>query len=263
LQRRKVVVDVTATGIPWFAAGLAHCRAVTLAHGPIFLALFVTGLLGSVGHCVGMCGPFVLSQTVARLDRVPAREMREWHRLMGAALVPYHLGRHVTYAALGAVAAGLAGGLIDVSRLQWLPAVLLALAAFFFLGYGLSRLSIRLPWLSQGGSAWWSRLFGRRLKRLFADPTGWRGFTLGVVLGFLPCGLLYGAIAAAAATGEPLAGFFAMAAFAVGTVPALLAVGLAGQLAARQWQTAAVRALPVLMFVNAAVLAALAVRMVA
>jgi len=132
-----------------------------------------------------------------------------------------------------------------------------------FLAYALARLNVRVPWLPAGGASWWPRTVGDRLKPLFAAPTGWRGYALGVALGFLPCGLLYGAIAAAAATGTALAGALAMAAFAAGTVPTLLAVGLGGHLAARRWQAAAARALPILMLVNAAVLAVLAWRMAA
>jgi sulfite exporter TauE/SafE len=54
------------------------------------------------------------------------------------------------------------------------------------------------------------------------------GLALGLLLGFLPCGLLYTALVAAAASGGPLAGGAAMLAFGLGTVPALVATGLAG-----------------------------------
>ncbi|MBY0430344.1 MAG: sulfite exporter TauE/SafE family protein, partial [Rhodospirillales bacterium] len=46
-------------------------------------SLFLTGLVGSLSHCAGMCGPFVLSQVAARLESRPASRMREWHRLTG------------------------------------------------------------------------------------------------------------------------------------------------------------------------------------
>ena len=245
------------------ASGLAQCRAVAVEHGGLLTSLFVAGLLGSASHCVGMCGPFVLGQTVARLESRPAAEMREFHRLAGAALVPYHLGRMTTYAGLGAVAAALAGGIIDITGLRWLSAALLALAALFFLGYAVSRLRVHVPWLSSGGETWWSRRIGRRIRPLFDRPVGLRGYVLGVALGFLPCGLLYGALAAAAAGGGALAGGLAMVAFAAGTVPALVAVGLAGHVAGRHWQGVVARATPVLMMINAAALSYLAWRVVA
>ncbi|HZX85481.1 MAG TPA: sulfite exporter TauE/SafE family protein, partial [Reyranella sp.] len=59
-------------------------------------------------------------------------------------------------------------------------------------------------------------------------------YGLGVVLGFLPCGLLYGALAAAGGTGSPTDGALAMAAFALGTMPALIATGWGGLLVRRR-----------------------------
>jgi len=255
-------VDQDILLINLLASGLAHCRAVVVEHGGLMSSLFVAGLVGSAGHCVGMCGPFVLAQSVSRLEASPAAEMREFHRLAGGALVPYHLGRMTTYAGLGAAAGALAGGVIDLTGLRWLSAVLLCLAALFFLGYAVRRLGGLLPWLSVGGEGWWSRTIGEAAKPLFGRPVGVRGYALGVALGFLPCGLLYGAIAAAAARGGALTGALAMIAFALGTVPALVAVGLAGHVAGRQWQFLAAWVTPVLLAANAAALSYLAWRMI-
>ncbi len=251
-------------------AGLAHCRAVAVEHGGLLISLFAAGLLGSLTHCVGMCGPFVLAQTVSRLEARPAAQMREMHRLAGAALVPYHLGRATTYAALGAAAAALAAGTIHVTGLRWVSAALLILAALFFLGYGLRAVG--------GRWAGWQRLrllpgdvginpLTRRLHRfvgpLFARPVSWRGYLLGVSLGFLPCGLLYGGLAAAAASGQPLAGALAMLAFTAGTIPALIAVGIAGHVAGQRFRGAALRLMPALMLANAVALSYLAWRTIA
>ncbi|MBL8666809.1 MAG: sulfite exporter TauE/SafE family protein [Rhodospirillales bacterium] len=245
-------------------AGIAHCRAVAVEHGGLLASLFVAGLLGSVTHCVGMCGPFVLAQAVARLEATPVARMSEMRRLAGAALLPYHLGRATTYAALGAAAAALAAGTISTTGLRWLSPALLAAAALLFLGYALAHLGwLRLSWLrgsAGGGETAWSRTVGRIARPLFANPVGWRGYLLGVALGFLPCGLLYGALAAAAASGQPLAGAFAMLVFTAGTVPALLAVGLAGHLAGQRFREAALQLAPALMLVNAATLSYLAWR---
>ncbi len=227
------------------------------------MSLFAAGLVGSATHCVGMCGPLVLGQTVARLEATPAREMREIHRLAGAALVPYHLGRMTTYMALGAAAAALAGGVIDASGLRWLSAGLLTVAALLFLGYAVQRLGMALPWLAQGGGGWWSRHVGRRVRPLFARPTGLRGYALGLALGFLPCGLLYGAVVAAAASGDAAAGAMAMIAFAAGTIPALIGVGWAGHVAGQRWQGATARVTPVLLMFNAGALTYMAWRIVA
>lgn len=250
-------------------AGLAHCRAVTMESGGLLTSLFAAGLLGSLTHCAGMCGPFVLAQTVSRLEARPAAQMREMHRLAGAALLPYHLGRATTYSALGAVAAALAAGTIRVTGLQWLSAALLVVAALFFLGYALRALGgrwagwrrPRLP--GDIGAGPLTHRLHRLVRPLFARPVGWRGYLLGISLGFLPCGLLYGSLAAAAASGQPLAGALAMLAFTAGTIPALLAVGIAGHVAGQRLRGAALRLMPALMLANAAALSYLAWRTIA
>jgi sulfite exporter TauE/SafE len=78
----------------------------------------------------------------------------------------------------------------------------------------------------------------------------------------LPCGFLYGALAAAAGTGSAAAGALALASFALGTVPALLLVGFAGAMAARRAKAAVGRIVPGLLLFNAAVLLWLAWRAV-
>ena len=250
------------------AGGLAHCRAVAIEHGNLLASLFLAGLIGSATHCTGMCGPFVLSQTMARLEAIGATEMREFHRLQGAALVPYHLGRATTYALLGAVLAALAGGVVDLAELRAFSAALLALAALFFAGYGLRALDIHIPWLGttwlgSGGAGWWTRSLDPMVRPLFRRPVGWRGYLLGLALGFLPCGLLYGALAAAAAAGDAVGGALAMLAFTLGTLPALVVIGLAGHVVSSQWRGATARAMPVLMILNAAVLSYFAWTMLA
>ena len=69
-------------------------------------------------------------------------------------------------------------------------------------------------------------------------PALLRGYLLGVLLGFLPCGLLYGALFAAASSGSVIAGALIMAAFAGGTAPALGVLAATGHVAARRWPLA-------------------------
>lgn len=238
---------------------LAHrCGAVLDGGGGLPLALFLAGLAGGVSHCAGMCGPFVLSQVGARLEAVGAAEMREWHRLAGGALIPYHLGRAATYSALGAAAAGLGGGLTRAAGLGRLSAVLLLGAALFMLVMAVPALKNWWGGAAAGGEGWWSRRLGRLASPLFARPAGWRGFLLGLLLGFLPCGLVWGALTAAAAAGTAAAGGLAMLAFSAGTLPSLLAIGLAGQLAGRRWRLQLLRYAPFLLIFNAGVLVLLA-----
>ena len=179
------------------------------------------GLLGGFGHCVGMCSPFVLF--VSRRYAPPgggrsaALAAQSW----------YTAGRVVTYAMLGAAAGALggvvelAGGLIGLQRAASLVAggvpVIWALVA----------LSDLVPRLDTGGNLF-SRVAGALKGRVPGHP-----FAIGLFLGFLPCGLLYSALIAAAARSGALEGAAALALFGLGTAPALLGVSVADELLAR------------------------------
>ena len=250
-------------------AGIAQCSAAIDGSQGLLLALFMAGFAGGVSHCVGMCGPFVISQVQARLQAMPAATMNEFKRMSGGALIPYHLGRATSYMALGAVGAVATAQLAEIEALHWVAAALLAGAALFFIGYALRGLGITLPKMRAGmrggeassGEGTLARAWGRTIKPLFRHPTGFRGYALGVALGFLPCGLLYGALAAAAAGGDWLIAVFAMAAFWLGTVPALVGVGMAGGTILGRWPDLARQIAPVLLLVNGAFLLYLVVGM--
>ncbi|MCC7271682.1 MAG: sulfite exporter TauE/SafE family protein [Alphaproteobacteria bacterium] len=229
---------------------------------PLWLAavMFLTGLLGGVTHCAAMCGPFVLAQVSAGLEGA-GPEYGTIRRLAGAALLPYHLGRFTTYVLLGALGGALSGRAVVGTGSPWLTAGLLAVAALAFIAWSVepfARLRLRTGWTARAASR-----FAGPLAPLLGRPTGARSYTLGVVLGLLPCGLLYGALAAAAGSGSALVGGVAMAAFVVGTVPALVGVGYAGSLFGRRWAAWAHIAAPAIMLANAVALLWLAWRQIA
>lgn len=238
-----------------------HLMAMPQATGSaLYGAMFLAGLVGSLTHCAGMCGPFVLTQVGAELETVSAAKMTEWTRLRGALLIPYHLGRFTTYVLLGALAAALVRGLAEFAPLRYVSAGLLALAALVFLLQALGR-----------GAALFRTRIGNKIEAplmrglsVLAQPLLARSarpsarYALGVVLGFLPCGLLYGALAASASAGSPAAGAIAMGSFTLGTVPALVAVGMAGLVLLRR-SGAVLKALTAgFMLLNAATLSYLA-----
>ena len=151
-------------------------------------------------------------------------------------------GRLTTYAGLGALAGAGGAALGRLPWFGWLSGALLVLAALLFLRHALRRLApslgAALPWAVAGtdrAPRGWIRLIRGLSARVDRTrPAG--GLLLGLTLGFLPCGFLYAALAAAAATGGsaaggPLTGAAAMLCFGLGTVPSLVAVGLAGHAA--------------------------------
>lgn len=186
-----------------------------------------------------MCGGFVVGQVSDRVARLPSAHLSECQRLRAASLPHYHLGRLTTYSALGAVAGG--GGLAlrgmggNAGVFLLVGAVLLVLQATRHLQPGFT-----LP-----------------LRRTL------RGYPLGVALGFLPCGILYAALAAAASTASPLFGALAMLCFGLGTVPALFAVGVLGAAAGHRFRRGLATLTPVVLLCNAGLLALLGVRLLA
>ncbi len=191
--------------------------------------LFASGLVGGIGHCTGMCGPLVAAFS--------------FNRAGGGGIRPpllYHLGRLTTYSLAGG-AAGFTGSFLDVAAAvaPYQRAVLTAAGALI----ALSGLALA-GWLPRAGVPRPGRpgLIAKACRLLAGEGTPAAWYPLGLVLGFLPCGLVYAALLAAAREGMEAAdhgggflrGFLVMALFGAGTVPALLVVGkLAGALSAR------------------------------
>jgi sulfite exporter TauE/SafE len=252
--------SVQRRGMDASLSGLWALCMPGVAQGGLLTGLFIAGAAGSAMHCVPMCGGFVLGQAADRMAAVPAAKLCEWRRLRAGLLPPYHLGRLTTYAMLGALAASSASVLGRAAWLSGLSAALLLLAAGLFLTHAAARvfhlgLGVAAP------SPAWSRVIGRMTRRL-NRTTALGGYLLGVALGLLPCGFLYGALVAAAATGDATMGAAAMLAFGLGTVPSLVMVGVAGQAAGRRWRRLAALAAPPVLALNAVVLIGLAWRQI-
>ncbi len=177
--------------------------------------MFLLGLLGT-GHCIGMCGPLIFA--------FPGRT----GRLMPH--VAYHLGRIITYtgvgAALGAIGQIMAGSGGDPGGVAAIKVVLWLVAASLLMVLGVARLGI-FP-----EPRWLSLVTPERIpgfKSALEGATSGRGLipflVLGLILGFLPCGLSYGAFANALGTASVLKGTASTLAFAVGTAPGLILLG--------------------------------------
>lgn len=215
---------------------LNQCHILVNQHGSVMLTLFLAGLIGGLSHCAGMCGPFVMSQLSSpHTPPSTATHLSTLQRLKGAALLPYHLGRMTTYMGLGMLAALLSRQIMGTPLQQWVSAVLLTLAGIIFILSALPRLRHYLTRLRHHDGSRFGRLLHYAAKPWLGNPSGLRGYILGIILGFLPCGLVFAALMVVATTGAPFTAALAMALFTLGTFPALLMVGLGGQWLYRNW----------------------------
>lgn len=178
-------------------------------------AALAIGFFGS-SHCVGMCGGISGALGLAVPGQKPA-----WPRLIG-----YSTGRVASYALMGLLvgmlgaylATDIASGLAPLRIVAGLMLIAMALyLADWWRG---------LVWLERGGAVLWRGLqpLSRKLLPVNSTP---QAIALGALWGWLPCGLVYSALAFALAQGSGEQAALAMLAFGLGTVPAVLATGAA------------------------------------
>jgi hypothetical protein len=162
-----------------------------------------------------MCGPIALA--------LPATEAQRGRFVAGRLL--YNGGRIVTYIVLGA-ALGSLGGLFALAGLQ--QALSIAIGAVMIL-------ALVVPAALRRFSSRWSlpaRLHGALQEKLgivLRQRTLPSLFTLGLLNGLLPCGLLFAALGAAAALGEAVRGMLFLGGFGAGTLPVMAGIALAGK----------------------------------
>lgn len=184
---------------------LAHCLAAFSQHGSMFAIFFLGGLTGSLTHCLIMCGPVVACQSACGGGC--------GKRMSSASQWQYHMGRLITYGALGFFAALLSRQL--AAAYYWR-----ALSSFMM--------------LVAGGLFLFSAILPNRHALLKYTPES--NFLRGVLMSFMPCGLIYAALMLAATLVNPLAGMFAMWLFVLGTIPALIVASGGAMMLAARWQ---------------------------
>lgn len=179
-----------------------------------YSAIFLIGFLSSMGHCIGMCGGFVVAYTMKLRD-----QRNRWfpHLL-------YNFGRVLTYSLMGLMF-GFAGQTIQMAAgLQQYQSILQLIAgiAMILIGLDMGGWLPGARGFSLPGYGFFHKIISKRLQGLRKGNL----FPLGMAMGLIPCGLVYAAGASAAAAGDAFSGALVMLAFGLGTIPALMAVGL-------------------------------------
>ena len=183
---------------------------------PALGAAFLTGFLGSA-HCVGMCagisGLFAAHIEIASLrSRVPMA-------------LTYNIGRLASYVILGFAVALLGSGAVAGMPALAGPVRLISGMVIVLIG-----LQIAFSWrflqpIERMGSVLWAKL-APAAKGLLPVTSLPRALGLGLLWGWLPCGLVYSVLLLAATSTRATDGALVMLAFGLGTLPAMLATGL-------------------------------------
>ncbi len=190
---------------------------------------FMIGLGGSL-HCVGMCGPIALA--------LPQQAGNQW--LAAANVLIYNLGRVFTYILLGFIIGTIGKGIFIAGIQGYFSialGILLLLVALFSINvekkivalYPIQRLQ---------------RWVGKNLGYLLKQNSRFGLFSIGVLNGLLPCGLVYMAIIGALTTGNIWSSGLYMGLFGAGTIPLMMATALAGQFITINWRNRIRRLFP-------------------
>jgi len=179
----------------------------------MFLTAFLFGLLGSF-HCLGMCGPiaFVL----------PLNKQNKWIAFFQGLF--YHIGRILSYSLIGLIFGFLGKSLIIAGLQQYLSIIVGVIMILIIIlpSSFLHKFQLTKP------------VYGiiNKVKRgmgLYLKRKGLKAFlTMGILNGFLPCGLVYMALFGALATGSSINGILYMALFGLGTIPMMTAALIFG-----------------------------------
>ncbi|HUL13890.1 MAG TPA: sulfite exporter TauE/SafE family protein [Methylococcaceae bacterium] len=193
-----------------------------------YLVALVMGLFSAL-HCLSMCGSIIGSLTLSL-----RREIRENKAQLVPFVFSYNIGRITSYA-IGGYFAGLLHNVLMLPLgegqghriLQIISALIMAGAGLHIAGW-----FPRFAYIEKAGAVIWHRIepYGRRLIPVETLP---QAYFFGMIWGWLPCGLVYAALTLAATAGNEVRSTFTMLAFGVGTLPAVVGVGIMTSLMVR------------------------------
>ena len=198
---------------------------------PEIYAAFLVGLVGSL-HCIGMCGPIAIA--------LPVPDSSNLSFFTGRIL--YNLGRVVTYSFLGAVL-GLVGSKIALAGAQQVVSIVLGVVII---------IAVLLPQKYKNYFAQHPAIqklahpLKSNIGALFGKGTFSAMFLIGILNGFLPCGLVYVALAGAIASSDAISGAAVMILFGLGTVPSMFVASVFGKFINIGIRTKIRKAVPVL-----------------
>lgn len=180
------------------------------------LTIISIAVLGSFGHCVGMCGGIVIAYSSTKVKS-------QWNKTTQAiAHLLYSLGRVTTYTIIGAVM-GFVGSVVTFSNMT--NAILLIITGLMMVLVGFSLLG-KIKFLTVlEHSCSKSTLYQKTFKKLLGSDSLFSFYFLGSLNGLLPCGFVYAFAIIAAGTASAFWGAMVMLIFGLSTIPALFSLG--------------------------------------
>ena len=178
------------------------------------------GLFTSM-HCVGMCGSIIGTLTLSLKQTIRENKTR-----LAEFVFSYNLGRIFSYTLAGLVA-GVLNHVLAFPFGEEGYRILQIISATFMAGAGM-YIAGWFPvfaYIEKLGGGFWRKIepLGRRLIPVSNLS---HAFVFGMIWGWLPCGLVYVAVALAATTGDIMRSAFTMLAFGLGTLPAVIGLGI-------------------------------------
>ncbi|RLV58185.1 sulfite exporter TauE/SafE family protein [Parashewanella curva] len=192
-----------------------------------FVAAFVVGLMGAA-HCFGMCGGLMAALSSNTPQKIQVGENLLLKQLK--LLFSYNIGRVLSYTTAGVILGGAAASLKGLFSIDHYLIILRIFAGIMMLVTGLYLSSIwqGLTKIEKIGNYFWQYLKPIATK-LLPIKTVPKALIAGIVWGWLPCGLVYSTLTWSVASGSAIKGGLIMFAFGLGTMPALLSIGVASR----------------------------------
>lgn len=191
------------------------------------LSLLTALLLGLMGasHCLVMCGGIAAAASTSTSNTIAKTGGR---RSNISYLLLFNLGRILSYSLAGFLVSVIGLWLADSHHIAQQILRSIAGVLLIFMGFYVARWWMLLTRLEAGGQFIW-RYIQPLTRKLIPIRTRPQALALGLLWGWLPCGLIYSTLAWVAANGEPLMGALTMFSFGLGTLPGILAAGIFAQ----------------------------------
>ena len=207
---------------------LFNAMEIDSAFQTSYLVAFIMGLFSSL-HCVGMCGSIIGTLTLSLKPEIRNNKSRLFPFVFN-----YNLGRISSYAFAGLLA-GIIGSILSLPfsdptgyrALQIISATIMACTGLYIAGWFPG-----FAYIEKAGARLWKLLepLGRKI---IPVTKLYQAFLFGIIWGWLPCGLVYTALALAITTGNIVQSCLTMLIFGLGTMPAVIGVGVIGGMLAK------------------------------